>query len=386
MWQAVERSVEVFNHILLNRQIKTTQWNLQYPEISDRNDLQPLMNKVVPKAAMTMKLHLERPTQLSHRFINGQFQIEDQGVEYRVNPSNYKCSCPFYTENLLPCRHSIHLFQFFSGDMSNFPVENRWSRTQNSLIEIPSTSFTVTRKQYAHNSGPSSFIDVALYACRRLHPSVHSSFVQAIRNFVDQFGPNPTPPYIMNPSFNPNALDSTVLAAASASELLDENPSQTTDAAFQSMPSEEAIPTPSQFIAEETPVHLHTLLSGVFQPTEAVSSTPIVHAAADAEEEVNLFQYPRPLKRRRLNEEPGPSNRPMQLTETTLPAELTHLQRCGECELEESPAEEQSRDFWVACDNCGQWFHWACVFVPGFEENAMCTTCEAQLDLQAARG
>ena len=56
------------------------------------------------------------------------------------------------------------------------------------------------------------------------------------------------------------------------------------------------------------------------------------------------------------------------------PYELSH-------EFAGSVTEDQSTDFWIACDNCGQWYHWDCVFVPQFQENAVCTRCEDALDL-----
>ena len=397
LWQAIERCTEVFSHILNNRQVRMTQLNMVHPVILGHGDMNVLTDGMVPKAVEMLKENMERPYELSHEFAGGELWVHEGQQTFVVDLTNYCCSCPFATDNRLPCRHSISVYQSVTGSVANFPVAPRWTREFNGFLPLPTVTFQVPRQQYAHSSGASSLIDAALYASRRLHPTVLSSLASAMRNFVDHCGPNPAPPFIMYPADvePPESMlheHTDLIPTINFGEI--STPGPTTAAITQTVSPIAVAAVPTSHSATDdldatvcmvagdqsigsgdrhtTPVHLI--------PRALRNSTPVVDLDADADE-IRLSQHQRPQKRRRLNLEPGPSSRPFDYTLSTKPAEDSSLQRCGECEKDRSVTEDQSTDFWIACDNCGQWYHWDCVFVPQFQENAVCTRCEDALDL-----
>ena len=329
--------------------------------IDNQPSLLPLAQRMVPQAAKMLNNHLLHQSTLTASFEQGRFIVQENDRLYAVNPQDYSCECPFAVENLLPCRHSLHMYQFLDLQLENFPVKHRWLREHNRLLEVPSMEFNLPRQNYVHNSGTSALIDAALFMSRHLDPSVIPSIAREMKAYALRNGPIPQLPYFNWSGVAPASIstvtvpiDNSVIEAAAGANLLEEQ-------------QQETMEVPSFTPHETAP------------PVALLSSKPRV----DDVQELHLFQQKRKIQRQR-NNQPGPSHRPLDETGSTVPAvfDENRFAVCGECGNLESPEEEQSMDNRVECENCGQWYHWYCVYVPGFQEEVICTRCEAPLVLQ----
>jgi len=196
---------------------------------------------------------------------------------------------------------------------------------------VESAEFTAPRKTYVLSGGESEFLQRMKYVASRLTPSSLSLLGRELCRFVDIRGPAPTLPFFVG----------VPLADAFENVQL----SHTTEV----NQTESTLPQTDDHRAS-TP-----------QP-EPVHST--------------LRIYPgRPAKRRCV--------RPKK--ETTREADGRRVydmaETCGICLRYESPGEDQSVDNWIQCENCPQWYHWDCVYVPGVEEEITCTRCSFLLTL-----
>lgn len=113
LWQAVERLQTTFEHILINRQSKQDVANRRFSTVRNRPELDLLCHNLVPRAVEFLTQHLHRNVELSIVIESEGIAVRDGYKTYRVNPRDWKCSCHFAAEYLLPCRHSLRAYLNF---------------------------------------------------------------------------------------------------------------------------------------------------------------------------------------------------------------------------------------------------------------------------------
>lgn len=119
LWQAVERTNTIFEHILRNRQVAYITSCRGQSKIDGQPNLDVLCSNLVPKAVMLVAKHLRNSHNITVSTEDEVISVLDDDRRQEVNPESWTCNCRFASDYLLPCRHSLAAYIQFHGTAGN---------------------------------------------------------------------------------------------------------------------------------------------------------------------------------------------------------------------------------------------------------------------------